>query len=537
MNFSTMTVKQKLFSVYGLLAVLTLIVGGSAMYLVHDLGETTNLMGLKIGQKAYDAGMANGDSAEFMSYSRGLVLAGVDNDKAALDESVKVYQSSEDDMRARLADMKQAGLTARGVEIVEAISNDLANIDPIHDKLVTQVRAGDLKSAETTLAQLHDSLRKVDDDGTALCDLQKTLNTEAAADAQAKVNHSYMILLVLVLLSVAIGAAAIWVIRGLDSQLRKAVTELNEGSGQVAQAATEVSSSSQALSRESSEQAAMIEETSASAEEVNSMAKRNADHARTATELVGQAVQSTEQTTIAVGESVDAMNAIGDSSSQIAKTLQVIDKIAFQTNILALNAAVEAARAGEAGMGFAVVAEEVRNLAQRCASASQEIGVLIEKSLQNSEVGRAKIGSLVEAGERVNLVFRDMRKLVEEICLSSEEQGRGIDQIRTAIQRMEQGTQKSAASAEEGAAAAEELTAQSEALNHVANELGRMVGGSVQHNVSLRMTPSRSRSSAPRSSALLKPLSKMAAPSRMATVSASPSSVFPLDDDSNFTEF
>jgi methyl-accepting chemotaxis protein len=137
---------------------------------------------------------------------------------------------------------------------------------------------------------------------------------------------------------------------------------------------------------------------------------------------------------------------------------------------------VEAARAGEAGMGFAVVAEEVRNLAQRCAAASEEISGLIEKSVTNSNTGRTRMGTLVEAGEQVNRIFASMKSLVAEISTSSEEQGRGINQIGHAIQKMEQGTQKSAANAEQSSAAAQQLNAQSEALREVASVLGVMVG-------------------------------------------------------------
>ncbi|SEF62096.1 methyl-accepting chemotaxis protein/methyl-accepting chemotaxis protein-1, serine sensor receptor [Bryocella elongata] len=548
MNFDSMTVKQKLFGTYGLLVALTLALGLTAIFVTHSLADSNDQIAVKTGQKAADAGLINGDSAEFLSNSRSTMIAGYSNDTDSLDDSIKSYQEAEQDMISRLADMKKIGIVGRGEALVEDILTTLSASDSLHEKLIAQVRAGDVKGAHETVVALRAPLKKIDNDGTALCQWEKDLMAEQATAAAASAQRGYSILIGLFVLAGIVGIGVIFVIRGLDTQLRQVVNELNDGAAQVSQAASEVASSSQSLARESSEQAAMIEETSASAEEVNSMARRNVDNSRNASGLVTQAVQSTEQTTIAVAESVEAMNAIGESSNQIAKTLQVIDKIAFQTNILALNAAVEAARAGEAGMGFAVVAEEVRNLAQRCSAAAQEISGLIEASLANSDMGRAKIGSLVEAGERVNVVFSEMKNLIEEICTSSEEQGRGIDQIRSAIQKMEQGTQKSAANAEESAAAAEELTAQSDALTSVANTLGAMVGSSASEGRGpIRLSaPSRSKPMP-----MLKPKQSLkttfAPPPRVAQrkpvaftrlATATPASVFPLDDDdSNFKEF
>lgn len=274
------------------------------------------------------------------------------------------------------------------------------------------------------------------------------------------------------------GILAWLIVSQINRSLRLLTSELQAGSGQVWSAASQLSSASQLLAQQSAEQATMIEDSSASAVEINSMASRSSEIAQKGAQLVMEAARSSEQTNRSVEECVEAMKAIDESSGKIAKTLQVITQIAFQTNILALNASVEAARAGEAGMGFAVVADEVRSLAQRCSAASDEISVLIEQSLENSSTGRTKVSHLADAGGDRSRVFAQIQPLMETIVGNSKEQGQAINQVNRALHKMEQATQKNAATAEESAAGAEELSAQSAQLQQLAQELSRMVEGS-----------------------------------------------------------
>ena len=272
-------------------------------------------------------------------------------------------------------------------------------------------------------------------------------------------------------------AAGFFITRGINRVLSTIASELGDASAQVSSASTQVSSSSQMLAEGSSEQAASLEETSASLEEINSMTKRNAEHAQNAKSLAQDTRTAAEQGNHQMDEMVAAMNAIQDSSGNISKIIKTIDEIAFQTNILALNAAVEAARAGEAGMGFAVVAEEVRNLAQRSAQAARETAEKIDDSINKSTAGVALSSRVADSLKHIATKAREVDALVGEIATASHEQTSGIGQVNVALSQMDKVTQSNASGAEETASAAAELTAQAKALGQSVNELLQLVQG------------------------------------------------------------
>jgi methyl-accepting chemotaxis protein len=247
-------------------------------------------------------------------------------------------------------------------------------------------------------------------------------------------------------------------------------------SAQLAAASEQIGSTSQQLAAGATEQASSLEETAASSEEISSMAATNSQHARGAADLVSASHDKFAQANMALDQMVTAMGEINEESNRISKVIKVIDGIAFQTNILALNAAVEAARAGEAGMGFAVVAEEVRNLAQRCAEAARETAALIEGSIAKSREGQERVSQVTVAFRTITDDSARVRELVEQVHATSQEQTRGVKHVAKALALMESVTQKNAASAEESAAAVEELNAQSATLKDIVGQLNALVG-------------------------------------------------------------
>lgn len=274
---------------------------------------------------------------------------------------------------------------------------------------------------------------------------------------------------------IVLSIASFLITRSIVKPLNQAIDKLAEGSQHTARSSSQVSGASQELATGSSEQAASIEETSAAITELSSMTQRNASNATAAKENASGTRAAAEEGFEQMKRMSIAMEDIQASSGEIAKIIKTIDEIAFQTNILALNAAVEAARAGEAGAGFAVVAEEVRNLAQRSALASRETAEKIEQAIQKSGHGA---GLSQGVAEKLSLIVnraRDVDRLVAEIAAGSQEQDHGIRQIATAITQMDTVVQNNAARAEETASAAEELQAQSVELQNIVEQLGSMI--------------------------------------------------------------
>ena len=260
----------------------------------------------------------------------------------------------------------------------------------------------------------------------------------------------------------------------LGNAFNKLITDQNhilgnikEASMQVTTGSEQVASASQSLAQGSTQQASSLEEITASISEIADRTKVNATQANNANELVHEAKEGAMRGNAQMGEMIDAMNDINNSSENISKIIKVIDDIAFQTNILALNAAVEAARAGAHGKGFAVVAEEVRNLAGKSAQAASETAELIEDSISKIAKGSKLAESTAKALETIVGNIDKIVELISNIALASNEQATAITQIDQAIGQVSDVVQSNSATSEQCAAASEELSNQAHRLREL----------------------------------------------------------------------
>ncbi|HPU97486.1 MAG TPA: methyl-accepting chemotaxis protein [Candidatus Hydrogenedentes bacterium] len=262
----------------------------------------------------------------------------------------------------------------------------------------------------------------------------------------------------------------------VEGPIAALIYQLREGATQVAGAAGQVADASGAMAEGATESAASIEETSASLSEMASVTRRSAESAAEADRLAEQARQDAERGREAMERMGGAMAELKNSSDMTASIVRTIDEIAFQTNLLALNAAVEAARAGEAGKSFAVVAEEVRRLAQRSAEAAKTTSGMIQESREKADQSVLVSEEVKEALTAILDRVAKLSTLIREVARSSDEQSKGIEQITAAVGQLEQVTQANAASSEQAAAASEELSGQARELSDMVESLLRIVG-------------------------------------------------------------
>jgi methyl-accepting chemotaxis protein len=272
-----------------------------------------------------------------------------------------------------------------------------------------------------------------------------------------------IIITIIIFIIISLGIIAFWVISSISKPIKKIVANLSGSSEQIGISSQQLSQSSQSIANGATEQAASIEELS-------SMVKQNVENSNENSILSDKSSEYSDVGFNQMENMLASMSEINKSTDEIKNIIDIIDDIAFQTNMLALNAAVEAARAGEAGMGFAVVADEVKNLANRSADSAKETSKLIKETI-------IKIESGLEISKKMSDIFKDILTNSKKASIMSKEVETASRQQDIAITQLDNVVQSNASMSEETASAAEELQSQVGTLNEVVNELYLIVNG------------------------------------------------------------
>ncbi len=307
-------------------------------------------------------------------------------------------------------------------------------------------------------------------------------------------------LVLVVVISCSFGIIYLLVRNIISKPIDNVVMSLNENSNCVSAAASDIASASGLLADDASGQASSIEETSASLEELSAMTKQNAENAETADKHMQGARTIVRRANESMGKLNTSMEEISKASDETSIIIKEIEEIAFQTNLLALNAAVEAARAGEAGAGFAVVSDEVRNLAMRAADAAKDTTELIQKTRERIKSGVELVADTSKDFTNVAKGADNVAVIVSEIKVASSEQAQGIEQISSVISQMEQVVQKNAFNAQSSAQASSDMNNQSDQMKEMVDELIMLVNGNEKQNKMLVKVSSQSLLPAPKAS-------------------------------------
>ncbi|MBZ5602749.1 MAG: cache domain-containing protein [Acidobacteriia bacterium] len=294
--------------------------------------------------------------------------------------------------------------------------------------------------------------------------------------ASEKTKYLVYLALIFVVLLCAIGAATQIISGSVAKSVRQSATRVLEGSRHVASASQKLSAQSQTLSEGAGRQASVLEKTGASLQEIAGITLSNTENAAKADHSAKLARSAAERGASEMQQMAEAIQAINVSSADIAKIVKTIDEIAFQTNILALNAAVEAARAGEAGLGFAVVAGEVRTLAQRSADAARETTGKIQSAISKTAAGVHLSAQVSAALDDIVVKIRQVVDVAAEVASGSTKQTATMRQIDGGVDVMNRATQEVASHAQESAAAAEQLSSHADAMETAVDELLTLVG-------------------------------------------------------------
>ena len=489
--FNTISVKMKLTGLIGFFLLLFVLLGGISYFAVTSLQEAVD------GLAEVDVPAVRNETLMDMYHDgiRGVIYIGLQ--ETGNKEISKELDEMIENMREASKKLGALNLPKESKEAIAKVMPDLNNYLASARSIMDVIVAGNKDQAVAELPKFQEAFSQLEKSLGALGDL---ITDEAGKDSKNDINsanHSKYVVLVMVLISIAFGILGLILGGAIVKSLLELVAafrNVSEGDGdltkripikskdeiadlggafnkftanveviiaQVKDAAEQLNAATEEVSSSAQKISDGAQQQSASFEELSSSVQSNATNAQTANEISQKVSVNASKTGEEMANTIEAINSIEKSSKQITEAVAIITDIADQTNLLALNAAIEAARAGEHGKGFAVVADEVRKLAERSASSAKDIRNLIEESSQQVQSG-VKLSR--RSGDNLKEMVGDVNKVAES-----------LKSVSTATQEQAATMEENTSITESNASAAEELAAASEEMASQAQELQRLV--------------------------------------------------------------
>jgi methyl-accepting chemotaxis protein len=454
-------------------------IAGVAVWWTSRIVDARQAETSKAAERMRLAAQVQGVNAQLLAYERSMVLAGFTNDSdqlMALHEQVDTQLARANGDLSKLETLVATGEERKAVASLRAgIQSWASGCYACHDDgadMTNMELVAKLSKKTIALAGSNDSHAQ------ALEHAQVRRFEEETASAQRANASARLAVGLVILLALLVGGVVVRVVRASSRALRETAHELRGGATEVLAASSQVAGTARQLAEASTAQAVSLEQTASTMVQMSDGATEIASHLQQAASLITDANNRVGRSNADLEQMQSSMTGIRDSGGRMASIIKRIDEIAFQTNLLALNAAVEAARAGDAGAGFAVVAQEVRELAQRSATAAQDTSALIETSISTSTDGSQKAERLSASMSEVTAGVTRVQELVAQVSTVSREQSEAVSGVSATVRAMEGTTRQTAAMAEESTASSVMLTQQAEATMALVERLEAMVGQS-----------------------------------------------------------